>query len=353
MFNDNHLKWNDENDDDDDDDNQTDQQSDREKKKFENLKKFFVEQFLPNEWPKKYRSYDLRLTLFASALYSLKTTTVLKPYPDDYYDHDHQEIRRHQLIKVFETISGPINRVISLSDHQCHNRHTVQLIHWILSQGSFDLKHVKIEEIDQKARDILGDNLEEQRNRLRPNHLFAVTYPDDRYRSRKFNDLAAQYGSFYAFHGSPMENFHSILHNGLIYSLNKRNMLGIGTYFSSKLEVAILFSPFGLNNFKGSRLGKKLSCVAMCEIVDHPDIEAKKKKDTYYVVTNDELIRVAYLLLYSSDSSINNLHHLNVSSIPFGNPESIETSTKSNVAFLLIMFLFAFIGFFITKSPDS
>lgn len=72
-----------------------------------------------------------------------------------------------------------------------------------------------------------------------------------------------------------MENFHSILHNGLIYSLNKRSMLGIGTYFSSKIEVAILFSPFGANNFKGSRLGKKLSCVAMCEIIDHPDIEAK------------------------------------------------------------------------------
>ena len=50
----------------------------------------------------------------------------------------------------------------------------------------------------------------------------------------RFAALKKQYGSFMAFHGSPMENWHSILHNGL------RNM---STYYSiSSLSPIIYFS---------------------------------------------------------------------------------------------------------------
>lgn len=94
---------------------------------------------------------------------------------------------------------------------------------------------------------------------------------------RTFANLRSRFGSFYAFHGSSMENFHSIIHNGLLYNLNKRSLLGVGTYVSTKINVAFLYSPFGQNYFKGSHLGKKLSCIALCEVIQHPDIQMNGK----------------------------------------------------------------------------
>lgn len=57
-------------------------------------------------------------------------------------------------MKVFETISDPINRVLlrKTEQPQCYqDRHTVKLVHWVLSQGSFNLQQVRIEDIDQKV----------------------------------------------------------------------------------------------------------------------------------------------------------------------------------------------------------
>jgi len=52
-----------------------------------------------------------------------------------------------------------------------------------------------------------------------PDYLFAVTYPD--YTNKKFSELRGDRRVFYAYHGSRLENFHSILHYGLQGHLNK------------------------------------------------------------------------------------------------------------------------------------
>ena len=44
---------------------------------------------------------DFRLSLFASALYSMKSTSLLKPYPDGYFDRDSQEIDTAKLVSFF------------------------------------------------------------------------------------------------------------------------------------------------------------------------------------------------------------------------------------------------------------
>ncbi|KAF7495157.1 Protein mono-ADP-ribosyltransferase PARP16 [Sarcoptes scabiei] len=280
---------------------------------------------------------DFYLTIFASALFSLKATSVLKPYPSDYFDQLNQEIQRDRLIETFNSITDSGDDSRSKND-------ALKLKEWILSQRTFRLKPIKFNEICSKARKIIEMNIDDKRRPLRPNFIFELENSTIRSRDVEFNKLRKDFDSFYAFHGSPMENFHSILHNGLLYCLNKRSLLGFGTYLSSKLEVAILFSPFSKNFYKDSCLGKKLSCVAVCEVIDHPDIETKK--DSYYVVSNDRFLRVAYLLLYSSDLSTNYLHHLNVSSMPCGMPDAISTTTTSNIVFFLILFVIIIIGFF-------
>jgi len=52
-----------------------------------------------------------------------------------------------------------------------------------------------------------------------PDYLFAVTYADCI--NKKFDELRDDRRLMYAYHGSRLENFHSILHYGLQGHLNK------------------------------------------------------------------------------------------------------------------------------------
>ncbi|XP_029378901.1 protein mono-ADP-ribosyltransferase PARP16 isoform X2 [Echeneis naucrates] len=136
----------------------------------------------------------------------------------------------------------------------------------------------------------------------------------------RFEKTRAGRNVFYAFHGSRLENFHSIIHNGLHCHLNKNSVFGEGTYLTSDLSMAVLYSPHS-SGWRESLLGPLLSCVALCEVIDHPDVKCQvKKKDSelidrqrsraknseggdvpqkYFVVTNNQLLRVKYLLVYS------------------------------------------------------
>ncbi|XP_042330919.1 protein mono-ADP-ribosyltransferase PARP16, partial [Sceloporus undulatus] len=151
-----------------------------------------------------------------------------------------------------------------------------------------------------------------------PDFLFEITYSSQM--NAKFEETKAGRDLIYAFHGSRLENFHSIVHNGLQCHLNRTSLFGEGTYLTSDLSLALLYSPHGLG-WQQSIMGPVLSCVAVCEIIDHPDVKCQvQKKDSkeidkkrarvrnseggdvpqkYFVVTNNQLIRVKYLLVYS------------------------------------------------------
>ncbi|XP_059951210.1 protein mono-ADP-ribosyltransferase PARP16 isoform X7 [Mesoplodon densirostris] len=101
---------------------------------------------------------------------------------------------------------------------------------------------------------------------------------------------------------------------------SETSLFGEGTYLTSDLSLALIYSPHGLG-WQRSLLGPILSCVAVCEVIDHPDVKCQtKKKDSkeidrrrarikhseggdippkYFVVTNNQLLRVKYLLVYS------------------------------------------------------
>lgn len=67
-------------------------------------------------------------------------------------------------------------------------------------------------------------------------------------------------------------------------------------------------------------MGEKLSCIAVCEIIDHPDVKravqgpnrrSRSRADNseggdvpekYFVVTNNQLVRVKYIMVYTSHS---------------------------------------------------
>ena len=103
-----------------------------------------------------------------------------------------------------------------------------------------------------------------------PNFAFEVKY--NATRNERFQTLTddQRYKTFYAYHGTRFDNLHSILHIGFLGHMNKLSLFGSGTYFSLEPSVSLHYSPFA-TVWPNSLLGKRLSCLLLCEIIDQPD----------------------------------------------------------------------------------
>eukprot|EP01083_Nonionella_stella_P001411 4058_1 len=112
-------------------------------------------------------------------------------------------------------------------------------------------------------------------------------------REKEFQELRAANGSFLAWHGSPMGNWHSILRMGLKnYSKTKHQSngaaYGSGIYFGRNFNLSWGYCRPGTNpGWKNSQFGVSLSCMALCEICYHKD-DAKhhRGKRDIYMKTN-------------------------------------------------------------------
>lgn len=96
---------------------------------------------------------------------------------------------------------------------------------------------------------------------------------------------------------------------------------GEGTYLSSELNVSLNWSPSARPGSIRSNLGSRLGCVAFCELIDDPTgvkyesesetasltlTNANKVPEKYFLVQNDNLVRVKYLLVYAERNHLEN-----------------------------------------------
>lgn len=139
-----------------------------------------------------------------------------------------------------------------------------------------------------------------------------------------------EFGSFYGYHGSPSQNFHSIIHRGLICSLNVVGAYGYGTYLTSDLDTSKSYamkymqSRYQSQTNNNQSTGNSLNlahatgnsyCIAIVEVVNHPSIKTVdagvtyRSGDTiatkYYVVDRDEFMQLRNLLVFENDQGYN------------------------------------------------
>ncbi|XP_066449002.1 protein mono-ADP-ribosyltransferase PARP16 [Eleutherodactylus coqui] len=252
---------------------------------------------------------DLKCSLFVSALRSYKRDSVLRPFPPFYASDQYKD---------FDALTADTNVLPSLPEFIQNksklDQKLLRLLSWVLSEKLFTIKCLKKEKFEEIQTLPGSPSL----TLPTPDFLFEIEYCERL--NTKFQETRGETNVMYALHGSRLENFHSILHNGLHCHLNKTSLFGEGTYLTSDLSLALLYSPHG-HGWPCSILGPILSCVAMCEVIDHPDVKCQvRKKDSfeidrtrararnseggdvpekYFVVTNNELLRVKYLLVYS------------------------------------------------------
>ncbi|XP_055700958.1 protein mono-ADP-ribosyltransferase PARP16-like [Phlebotomus papatasi] len=242
---------------------------------------------------------DLRVSLFSVASSrSYHQGMGLRPIPPNLSLTDDVDLEglQHLLLKI-PALEDLLNTKAEEMEAEI-----VDFLHWLLVQLT-DPQVTRVKPID--ARDVL-QRFKWDRRELRPSHVFKVDYNPESSTEKKFQEHAREFPTNYAFHGSKAHNFHSILNFGLAQHLNKRSAFGEGLYIATDLSVSITYSP-SESNWMHSQLGKRISCVALCEYVEHPVHlscrEMNKKSDVpknTLVVSNNEIIRVRYLLLYGS-----------------------------------------------------
>ena len=69
----------------------------------------------------------------------------------------------------------------------------------------------------------------------KPQYIFELEYNDEQ--EAKFQSSVGSHGIMLAYHGSSVENFHSIIHNGLLNLFNKVLRRDFGTSFRKLMSL--------------------------------------------------------------------------------------------------------------------
>ncbi|XP_013793980.1 mono [ADP-ribose] polymerase PARP16-like isoform X1 [Limulus polyphemus] len=253
---------------------------------------------------------DLLWSLFCAAVESYRHDSILRPFPSAFLDERTREKDVEHLRTVVSSIPSFQELIVNDNIQKTLPSESWDLLHWVLQTSSFRLCSVnstdKFQNIKQLTHQVMSASA--------PTHVYEVCPTGSR--EQKFQKAKGEWKSLYAYHGSRIDNFFSILHNGLVSNLNKTSLFGTGTYLSSELTVALHYSPVGWS-WKKSLHGSQISCVAVCEMIDHPDLKCQTKggksssrsyssdslagkvPEKYYLVQNDDLVRVRYLLVYT------------------------------------------------------
>eukprot|EP01116_Phalansterium_solitarium_P004513 TRINITY_DN1553_c0_g1_i2.p1 TRINITY_DN1553_c0_g1~~TRINITY_DN1553_c0_g1_i2.p1 ORF type:complete len:305 (+),score=125.06 TRINITY_DN1553_c0_g1_i2:874-1788(+) len=138
-------------------------------------------------------------------------------------------------------------------------------------------------------------------------YLFMSSPPE---KENNFQALKAKHGSFYAFHGSPFGNWHSILRVGLKNFSNTSLMTtgavyGSGVYLApdSGTSLGYARSATGWDKSIFGKGGVYLQCVCLCEVIN-----AGYKANPHYVITNEDHVMTRYFFIYSSGTMVSSIN---------------------------------------------
>eukprot|EP00003_Mantamonas_plastica_P027962 TRINITY_DN6156_c0_g2_i4.p1 TRINITY_DN6156_c0_g2~~TRINITY_DN6156_c0_g2_i4.p1 ORF type:complete len:181 (+),score=35.85 TRINITY_DN6156_c0_g2_i4:312-854(+) len=134
-----------------------------------------------------------------------------------------------------------------------------------------------------------------------------------------FTKLKEKHGSYFAFHGSPVENWHSIMRHGLKNASGTKLQLhgtahGHGVYLSTLSSTSFSYSRMYNSGGGGTKPTKKqdydyldtsstMSCIALCEVADVPGI---RKDGSIHVAPGTDCVTTRFFFVYDSKSYMGN-----------------------------------------------
>ncbi|XP_039755632.1 acetylcholinesterase-like [Pararge aegeria] len=266
---------------------------------------------------KDFKAADLKWSLFVAAAFSFGYESCLKPFPPVFMKNGIKDM--DELLSVITDVPA-LDLVLQQLDN-LENLSNISDILDLLFYVLVRLKEPSLKTIPQEAHDAVLINAHSLLAASKPQYIFQVVSSCKSNAELKWKELTKNHRVFYAYHGNRLENFYSILNFGLQQHLHKTNIKGNGVNLSPELCLSIPYSHGGFG-WGASCIGGHLSCIAMCEVIDaHEGINYHVKpvtnegdgvyeqekmlnaetgaRTSHFVVTNCDLIRVRYLLVYA------------------------------------------------------
>ncbi|KXH48134.1 polymerase [Colletotrichum simmondsii] len=236
------------------------------------------------------------------------------------YDHDLDSLseahRREALLILVQTIP-PIRYLRdfllshqgwSLSKYKMISKSAVALLRWIVASNrslivqidqpvDLDIGGIQATEARQKERFVgLGDDWMQFR--------FAQGSPEkeNRFKKELEKEASQKYPTMFAWHGSPLGNWHSIIRTGLDFKVVLHGRAyGHGVYFARDFATSLGYCMKQGNetSWAGSEL-KLYAAMSLCEIINRP--ERFKSVHPYYVVDEVDWIQCRYLIIQRNQS---------------------------------------------------
>jgi poly [ADP-ribose] polymerase 6/8 len=144
-----------------------------------------------------------------------------------------------------------------------------------------------------------------QISELRTEHQY-MTVMDSPERDADFRMWRKEYGSYFAFHGSGNENWHSILRKGLKNMSGTKFMtagaaFGPGVYLSPSSTTSMGYSRQVASPYSKSEIGKNgLKALAIVEVVKAKGVPTIA--NPHYVVKEDIYLTPRFVMFYSSNN---------------------------------------------------
>lgn len=234
---------------------------------------------------------DLLITMFSIACKSSRRKVILKPYPK---------------------LVNPKNNTLEVSNIDVdydilHNvMMTLPSLNQLIKYNMIELK-IELDKINYLSYPLLQWLILSNRSyivKIQNENMLSMMCTENQYVflntlssiGDEFNKARDLYGSIFAFHGSPMENWYSIIRRGLLKASNTElqlngAMYGAGIYVSTCSNVSLGYSSGGIR------------CLALCEIINSPDLH--KANSEIWVVKNPNYICTRFLFLYNTSGYFN------------------------------------------------
>ncbi|XP_036399488.1 protein mono-ADP-ribosyltransferase PARP6-like isoform X2 [Megalops cyprinoides] len=242
---------------------------------------------------------DLLVAMCRAALESPRKSIIFEPYPSVVDPNDPKTLAFNPKKKNYDRLQKALDSVMSIRE---------------MTQGSYLEIKKQMDKLDPLAHPLLQWIISSNRSHIvklplsrqlkfmHTSHQFLLLSSPPAKEAR-FRTAKKLYGSTFAFHGSHIENWHSILRNGLVNASYTKLQLhgaayGKGIYLSPISSISFGYSGMGkgqhrmptkdelvqrynrMNTIPQSRpiqsrflQSRNLNCIALCEVITSKDLQ--------------------------------------------------------------------------------
>ncbi|XP_069564206.1 protein mono-ADP-ribosyltransferase PARP6-like [Brachyistius frenatus] len=266
---------------------------------------------------------DLLIAMCRAALQSSRKSIIFEPYPSVVDPCNPKTLAFSPKRKSYSRLQKALDNVLLIRR---------------MAQGPYSEIKKQMDKIDPLAHPLLQWILASNRSyivklplnkRLKfmhtPHQFLLISSPPSK--EARFQTARKLYGSTFAFHGSHIENWHSILRNGLVNASYTKLQLhgaayGKGIYLSPISSISFGYSEMGkgqhqistkeellqkynrINKIKQEQLGdsrflqsSNLNCIALCEVITSKDLQ---KHGNIWVCPVSDHVCTRFLFVYEN-----------------------------------------------------